>query len=212
MAMMLSLGLMAQDLPRPSPLCSVEQIVGLTTINLEYSRPSVKERTIFGDLVPYGEIWRFGANMSTKMRLSTDITLGGQAIKAGFYSVLCTPAETGDWQIHVNSDTTLRGSSGYEAEKNVATIKIKPVENRMVESMSLTIEDLSSDAANFVFQWAKVRLVIPLTVPTDATAEKNIADAIAAGEDLDEVYYTAASYYFGCKRKSPCLLSERSDR
>ena len=199
--MMLSISLMAQDLPRPSPNAMVEQVVGLTEISLQYSRPSVKGRTVWGDLVPYDKVWRFGANEATRIRTSTDMTFGDVVIKAGYYALLCTPSEKGDWQIHVNTDTTLRGAGDYDAEKNVATLIGQPKDNpEMTESMSITIEDLTAESGSIVFKWAQAKLKLPFTVPTDATAEKNINSAIEKGENLDQVYYTAASYYYNTKK------------
>ena len=200
MIMMLSLGMTAQDLPRPSPAATVEQVVGLTTITLEYSRPSVKGRTVWGDLVPYDKVWRFGANEATKIRTSDDITIGGEKLAARYYAILATPSEKGEWMIHINSDTTLRGSGNYDSKKDVAVLKVKPSESAHTESLSITVEDLTANTATVLFQWEKIQIAIPVSVPTDEVAEKNIQAAIEKGEKLDQVYYSAASYYFNSKQ------------
>ena len=93
----------AQDLPQPSPAAKVEQVVGLTAISFDYSRPSVKGRTIFGDLVPYDEVWRLGANACTKITLSTEAFVQGQSIEAGTYAVFAIPHANGTWKILFNS-------------------------------------------------------------------------------------------------------------
>lgn len=206
-----SLGLTAQDLPRPSPAAHVEQVVGLTTITLQYSRPSVKGRKVWGELVPFDKVWRFGANEATRMRTSDDIVLGGEKVAAGYYAILATPSENGEWMIHINSDTTLRGAGSYDAAKDVAVLKAKTTKSAHTESFSLTMEDVTSNSANMLFQWDKVQIAIPITVPTDEVAAKNIQKAVDKGEDLDVVYYNAASYYFNSKQDEK-LANEYIDK
>ena len=95
----------AQKLPQPSPSCITEQVVGITTITIEYSRPGVKERTIFGDLVPYGEVWRVGANACTKFTTTDELTFGETKVAAGTYALFAFPAEDGNWEVVLNTDT-----------------------------------------------------------------------------------------------------------
>ncbi len=197
---MISVTVVAQDLPRPSPKAKVDQVVGLTDVSLEYSRPSVKGRTIWGELVPYDKVWRFGANECTTIRIEDDLSFGDKKLAAGYYSILATPTENGEWSIFINADTTLRGSADYDAEKDACVLKVKPTENSHTESMSITIENLTSNSAAIVFRWEKIRLELPFTVNTDMNAEKNIKKAIEEGEDLDRVNYSAASYYYNTKK------------
>jgi hypothetical protein len=200
---LLSLSLMsasAQDLPKASPLCTSTQVVGLTNIKLEYSRPSVREREIFGSLVPYGEIWRLGANAPTMLTTDTPITIDGQTVKPGKYAIFAMPMEKDAWKIVFNTDTEQWGAGNYSEEKNIATVKVKPTEVHHTESLSITIEDLSTNGGSIVIAWAKSSVSIPFTVETDKIALKNIKKAIEKGEDLDKVYSRAASYYRDSKK------------
>lgn len=185
----------AQELPKPSPLGEVEQKVGLTELEIEYSRPSVKGRTIFGDLVPYDKMWRLGANMATKLEISTPITIGGKEIAKGEYSMQAIPAENGDWTIIINSDANLRGLSGYDEKKDVVRINAKAMVNSFTETFTMGFDKLTNNSAVITIQWEKLRIDVPFTVDTDKIAKANIAAAIKKGEDLDKVYSSAASYY-----------------
>lgn len=199
---LLAAGLMAgnaisQDLPQPSPFSKVEQTVGLTKISIEYSRPSVKGRTIFGDLVPYGEVWRLGANACTKITASTDFILQGEKIKAGTYAVFAIPNEGGMWQILINTDTEQWGAGNYDATKNVAVVDVKaPEGGAFTENLTISISNVMNNSAVISIAWATTHVDISLDVDTDKIAQANIDEAIKKGEDLDKVYYRAASYYY----------------
>lgn len=184
----------AQDLPQPSPLSKVEQTVGLTKVSIEYSRPSAKDRVVFGDLVPYGEVWRFGANSCTKLTSSTDLNFGGQILKAGTYAIFAIPAK-GTWKVVINSDATQSGTSSYDAAKNLVSLDLKTQENPFTETFTINISNLTNYGANISVMWEKTRVEIPFTVDTDKIAEENIAAAFAKGEELEKVYYKAANYY-----------------
>lgn len=184
----------AQDLPQPSPLSKVEQTVGLTKVSIEYSRPSAKDRVVFGDLVPFNEIWRFGANACTKLTSPTDLNFGGQILKAGTYAIFAIPAK-GAWKVVINSDATQSGSSNYDAAKNLVSLDVKTQENPFTETFTINISNLTNYGANISVMWEKTRVEIPFTVDTDKIAEENIAAAFAKGEELEKVYYKAANYY-----------------
>ena len=196
----------AQDLPSPSPLSKVEQVVGLTTVSIEYSRPSMKGRTIFGDLVPYDQLWRLGANASTKFTSSTDVIIGGKTFAAGTYSVLATPSSAGTWKIFINSDTELRGTAGYDESKNVVTIDAKGVENASTETLTINFSNVSANGAMISISWENVRVDVPFSVETAKNAKANIEAAIEKGEKLDEVYYKAASYYLNAGDKKKAMI------
>lgn len=186
----------AQDLPKPSPLAKMEQMVGLTNISVEYSRPSKKGRTIFGDLVPYDQIWRLGANASTKITTTTDITIQGKALKAGTYSVLAIP-NVDIWTLVFNTDLELRGTGNYDAKKNVLEVKSKVVKiDESVETFSIAINNVTHQSAMLSFEWENTKVDFAIGVETNKIAEANIQAALKKGEDLDQVYYKAASFYY----------------
>ncbi len=185
----------AQELPVPSPLGEVGQKVGLTEVEIEYSRPSAKGRTIFGELVKYGEMWRLGANMATKLEISTPVTIGGKELEKGEYSMQAIPAESGDWTIIINSDAGLRGLSGYDEKKDVVRLTAKAIDNSYTETFTIGFDKLTANSAVIAIQWEKLKVEVPFKVKTEEIAKANIAAAIKEGKELDKVYASAASYF-----------------
>lgn len=185
----------AQDLPMPSPMGKVEQKVGLTTVSVEYSRPSAKGRKIFGEVVPFDQVWRFGANGCTKFTSTTAISFEGKSIEAGTYSIFATPSEKGMWTIALNTDIEQSGTGSYDEAKNVVTAKIKATETTFTESFTIEFADLTHNSGSLVMRWENTSIALPFSVKTNEIAEKNIDEAIQKGEDLEKVYYKAAAYY-----------------
>ncbi len=192
----LSTASMAQDLPQPSPKGKLEQVVGLTSISIEYSRPGVKGRTIFGDLVPYDKVWRLGANECTKFTCNTDIDFGGQVLKAGTYAMFAMPGKGETWKIMFNTDTKQWGAYNYDESKNVVIVEARAQESNFDETLTMNISGINNYGGNIVIEWEKLSINIPFSVKTDDLVKKNIEAAVEKGEDLDIVYYKAASYAF----------------
>ena len=180
--------------PAPSPFSKVEQKVGLTDVTLEYSRPGVKGRTIFGDLVPYGKVWRTGANARTKISFSTDATIDGQTLKAGSYSIFTVPnAES--WEVVFYNDDKENGTpnefdSQYVAAKT--TVKSYPVPFN-IETFTIDINNITNSSATIDFIWEKTYLAVPFTVPTDAAVVASIENIMNGPGPND--YFQAAVYY-----------------
>ncbi|MCH2234668.1 MAG: DUF2911 domain-containing protein [Crocinitomicaceae bacterium] len=189
----------AQELPVPSPMCKISQVVGLTNIDLEYSRPSMKGRTIFGDLVAYDKIWRLGANGSTKFSCDTEIMFGDQVLKPGKYSVFAYPSEKGEWKFVFNTELDLWGEGDYDETKTILTVMGTSSKCAAVETMSLTIENITANSGTIRMAWETTQVDVNFKVDTDGNAEKNIAEAIEKGEELDKVYYQAGRYYLNTK-------------
>lgn len=185
----------AQDLPMPSPMGRVEQTVGLTQLKIDYSRPSAKGRTVFGELVPYDQVWRFGANACTKISTNTAVYFDGKMVEAGTYSIFATPSEKGMWTIALNIDVEQSGTGSYEPLKDVASIKVKSTTANFTETFTLEFAKVTHNSASIVMRWENLSVEIPFTVKTNEIAEKNIAEAIEKGEELEKVYYKAAAYY-----------------
>lgn len=188
-----------QELPKLSALAKADYIVGLTSISLQYSRPSVRGRVIFGEVVPYDEVWRLGANEPTKITTSTELIFssdkGEQKLPAGTYAIFAFPNKEMNWKIVLNTDIEQWGSGSYDAAKDVVTLNIKAVENNHTETLLIEINDVTTYGASLNIYWDKIKVSVPFKVNTDAMAEKNIQDAIATGKDLDKVYMNAAGYY-----------------
>ncbi len=168
----------AQDLPQPSPKGEVEQIVGLTKVEVEYSRPSAKGRVVFGDVVPYDKLWRTGANQNTLIEFSGPVKFAGQDVPAGKYSIFTTPGKE-TWVVHLNKNIELWGEDGFKEEENVATVKVQAVPSDHTETLTFEFASLKDDNADLVLRWEKTKLVIP--IETDATEQgiANIKEALA---------------------------------
>ncbi len=183
----------ALKVPAPSPVCTFKQSVGLSEITIEYSRPGVKGRTVFGDLVPFGKVWRTGANASTKITFGEEVKLQGNSIPAGTYAFFTIP-DKDEWTIIFNKNLTLWGSDGYKSEEDVMRIKVKPVSVKdTIETMTFDITDLSSTSANIIFSWEQIRLVIPIAFEIDSKVMKNIETVMGADK---RPYFQSANYYF----------------
>jgi hypothetical protein len=192
--MMLGMVVKAQELPQPSPMGKVEQKVGLTNVVITYSRPSAKGRVIFGDLVPFGEIWRTGANKATSISFSSDVKIGGKDVKAGTYSLFTIP-NAQEWTIIINKNTELWGSDDYKQEEDMVRIMVKPTVNSLTESMTFTIDNLETKKADISLAWDKTKISFPIEVEFDVQAMDNIKAKIEEAEDAFSIYNGAARYY-----------------
>lgn len=186
--------LQAQELPKPSPYAETMQRVGLTDVTVKYSRPGVKDRTIFGDLEPYDQVWRTGANAATKIEFSTDVNFGGTDVKAGTYSIMSTPGKD-MWKVYLNTDLGVQEGS-YKAENNVAEVSVKGMgTDDMVESMTFWFANVKDESADLMFAWENTSWSIPVKVKATEQALKNIDAKIGEIEGAYGVYNTSARYY-----------------
>jgi len=204
MTAIMSVTAVAQELPKPSPAAKVEQRIGLTDVSVVYSRPSVKGRVIFGDLVAYDKIWRTGANLNTLVTFSDDVKVEGQALKAGTYSFFLTPSKEGDWKVIFNSVVDGWGTGKYDAANDVLTLTAKPVTLANVqESMLFTFENLSKTQGELRFAWDKVSLSLKIEVDVDKKVWENVVKAVAevTDENKVEVYRNAAKHAASTKQR-----------
>lgn len=186
--------------PAPSSAGSVSSTVGLTEITIDYSRPKLKGREIFGEgsdyLQPYGQLWRSGANSGSKLTLSTDANIGGTDVKAGEYLIFSTPGKD-SWSFMLYSDVSLGGNvGGYDKANEVVMTSVKPTTlNSNVETLTFNITDISEDntSANIELTWANVSIKVPVKVDYDAAVMKDIA---AKTQVRPGNYAAAANYYF----------------
>ena len=180
--------------PAPSPASKLMQKVGLTDVTVDYSRPSMRGRTIFGNLVPYDKLWRTGANAYTTISFSTDVTIAGQEVKAGTYSIYTKPTAS-NWEVFFYTDTQGGGTPrDWDDSKIVAKATVETFQMPVnVETFTITIDDLTNNGANLGIMWEKTYLAVPFVVPADDTVMKDI-EATMAGPSAGD-YYTAAVYY-----------------
>ena len=182
------------ETPQPSPLQKIEQKVGLTDVSVQYSRPSMKGRTIFGDLVPYGKLWRTGANQNTMVTFSTDVMVGESTLKAGSYAIFSKPNKD-NWEVIFYSDTNNWGTpQKWDDSKVAATVNAKVYDIPMdIETFTVSFDDLTNDSAVLGIMWEKTYVAVKFDVPTDKAVTTAI-DKVMNGPSADD-YYAAARYY-----------------
>lgn len=180
--------------PAPSPLQTVKQAFALSDVSVEYSRPGAKGRVVFGDVVPFGKVWRTGANGATKITFGEDVKLEGNAITAGTYALYTIPGKD-SWEIIIYKDLTLAGDvANYKKENDVAhfTVKSKAL-NDKVETFTIQFADITSSAMNIELIWEKTRVAINVVSDIDPKIMKNIESTIV---NDSRPYFQAASYYY----------------
>ena len=182
------------DFPQASPSASVKERVGVTDVAIEYSRPSIRERKIFGGLVPYGEVWRTGANAATKITFSTDVKLGGAAVPAGSYALFTIPGEA-EWTLILSKVTDEWGSYAYNQKDDQARVKAKPVRTaEPLETMTISLQDMRAGKANLVIAWEKTK--VPVEIDTDVVAKIRPQIEAAMAGSGEKPYFSAAMFYY----------------
>ncbi|OEJ98536.1 dihydrolipoamide dehydrogenase [Flavivirga aquatica] len=180
--------------PQPSPFSKIEQKVGLTDVTLEYSRPSMRDRAIFGNLVPYGKLWRTGANANTKITFSDAVVISGQTLKAGTYAIFTKPNEK-SWEVIFYADADNWGTpktwddTKVAAKATVDVIKM-PVK---IETFTMTFDDLTNKSAALGILWEDVYVGVTFEVPTDKGVSASIESVMNGPGARD--YFSAAVYY-----------------
>lgn len=192
----LSLAMGQLKTPNASPKSIVNQTVGLTDIEVIYSRPSVKGRTIFGDLVPYGKIWRTGANAATVIEFSTAITFGNTEVKAGKYALYSIP-DANQWKVFLYADYELWGDPGknYDPIKVVAETIVKPQPiSPKIETFSIGFDEIKNNDVQLTLAWDNTLVKIPIKVNTREAVMESIGKTMNGPTASD--YQRAAAYYF----------------
>jgi Protein of unknown function (DUF2911) len=179
------------ELPVKSPAAKVSQRVGLTDIGVEYSSPAVKGRPIWGALVPYGEVWRAGANQCTQVSFSKDVAVADTAVPAGTYCLFAIPAAS-TWTLILNKDAKQWGSTDYKKELDQVRVTVKPQAIPLRERLAYQVTNFSDDAASLDLEWEKVRVSLPLKLQTSVQAEANIKQA---AEGQWALFASAAGWY-----------------
>jgi DUF2911 family protein len=184
------------SVPRLSPNASVSQTIGITEVTLHYSRPGVKGRKVWGDLVPYGQVWRTGANENTTIAFSTPVTIEGHLLPAGLYGLQTIPAEN-DWTVIFSKDAELWGAFDYKQEHDALRVQVKPVPADFQERMGFEFSDLTDTSAKVVLRWEK--LSVPFSVQVDTP--KLVAEAARSALRW-QTALQAANY---CVQNDTCL-------
>ena len=195
-ALLLSAFMMeAQQLttPQPSPTAVVKQNFSTGFIELNYSRPSVKGRKIFGDLVPYGKVWRTGANNATTIEFSTDVTIGGTTLKPGKYGLLTIPGKD-EWTVIFSKSTDVTSPTDYKMENDAVRVTAKtypmPVD---IENFTMNFANITGGSCALEMMWERTYLAVPITTNTEERVMKQIDQLM--NKD-NKPYFSAASYYY----------------
>jgi len=186
------------NLPAPSPKVKIVQRFSTSEIVLDYSRPSMKGRSIFGNMIPYGQVWRTGANECTKITFNEKIAFGGMPIPAGTYALYSVPGKD-SWQIILNSGIKNWGDVGFTDSLDVAKVTV-PVQQLSVpvETFNIGLEDITDTSCNLALSWEKVKVTVPIVAHNDSLITAYLENALAGSKPP---YGQAAQYYLSKNKR-----------
>lgn len=177
--------------PAPSPTQTLKQDFGVSSVELVYSRPGMKGRKIFGDLVPWNQVWRTGANSATRIKFNDDVVFGGQALKAGEYALYTVPGEN-EWEIIINKGSANWGTD-YKQPDDILRVKVKPMKlNETVETFTMQFGNVKPTSADLQIMWDKTAVEIPFTTDIDKKVMAQIDNLV--NKD-NRPYFQSAMYY-----------------
>lgn len=181
--------------PQTSSKSKIEEVVGLTEIDIDYSRPSMRGRSVFGDLVPYGRLWRTGANRNTTVRFGDDVKVEGKTLPKGTYALYTIPKAT-SWEVIFYKDSNNWGVPEQFDESKVALrVNVKPLAiNRKYETFTISLGEVRIDGVDLELMWEKTLVSIDIEVPSEQLALQSIEETFAGPKTVD--YYAASQYYF----------------
>ena len=178
--------------PAPSPTQTIKQDFALSSVELSYSRPGKKGRKIFGDLVPYGKVWRTGANSATTITFGEEVLIGDKKVAAGKYGLLTIP-DTASWTIIISKQTDVTSPSAYKQEEDVVRVNAKPFTLPFpIETFSISLDNITSNSCTLGLMWENLYVPIPITTDVDT---KVMAQIKSAMENDSRPYFNAAQYY-----------------
>ncbi|MBK7642710.1 MAG: DUF2911 domain-containing protein [Planctomycetes bacterium] len=182
------------DFPKASPAASIKEQVGLASVAIDYSRPSARGRKIFGSLVPFGEVWRTGANEATKITFGAEVTFGGELVPAGTYGLFTIPGEK-EWTVILNKVSGQWGSYAYDAKNDQVRIKVAPTHlAEPTETFLISVGDLKDDGASVSFAWESTRVSIKLHSEVVKVIVPQIEAAMKA--EGKKPYFPSAMFYY----------------
>jgi hypothetical protein len=181
--------------PAPSPTQTVKQDFGLSSVELSYSRPGMKGRKIFGDLVPFGKVWRTGANSATTLTFGDEVIIGGKKIPAGKYGLLTIPNKS-SWTIIITKQLDVTSPAAYKQEEDVVRVPVKPVStNNKVESFTIQFANLKANRVDLQIMWDRTEVDLPITTEVDARVMAQINEQMGKEDKKSIPYFNAALYY-----------------
>ena len=185
------------DMPAASPLFSVVGKIGLTEVKVDYSRPSARGREVFGNIVPFNEVWRTGANASTKISFSKDVKLNGHPVEAGTYA-LYSMFQEDSVTVILHSNLDLYGVLGYNEKEDYLRFKVKVKHpSSHYETMTVSFSDFTKQSAHFNLKWEHTKMMFLIETEVDTYVMADIKEKLINDEGASiETYFQAAQYYF----------------
>ncbi len=182
------------DIPEPSPTATLKQRVGLTDIEITYSRPGMKGRKVFPGLERFGEVWRVGANNATKVVFSTPVKIGGTAVPAGTYGLFALLGKD-EWTVILNKISQQWGAYSYAEKDDVVRVKAKTTAlTPAVETLTIDINDIRDESAALTISWENTRVAVPFHVDVVPAVQAQI-EAVMASDATKKPYVPAAMFY-----------------
>ncbi|MFA3783537.1 DUF2911 domain-containing protein [Melioribacteraceae bacterium 4301-Me] len=181
------------ELPRLSPNATVSQTVGYTNITVTYCRPGVKERKVWGELVPYNKVWRTGANEATTIEFTTDVVVEGNKVPAGKYGLFTIPTDK-EWTIILNKVWNQWGAFNYDSKQDFLRFKVLPLEHPFTERMMFAFSELTDSSTVLNLFWERLNIPIKIKVDVLSQAYEKIKDAIKKSNTDWHTYAQAAEY------------------
>lgn len=185
------------QMPQASPSAKIAQKVGLTDVTVDYSRPSTKGRKIFGELVPYGQVWRTGANGATVLSFSTNVIVDGKTIPAGQYALYAIPGKS-EWTMILSKNIKLWGAIGYQQSYDVIRFKAKPSKlSKKSETFEISFVNMTDTGSDLSLKWDNTRVDFRIETQVDPLVMAQIKEYVLDGNSTDpSLLYSAASYYY----------------
>jgi hypothetical protein len=178
--------------PAPSPAQTVKQEFGLGSVELSYSRPNMKGRKIYGDLVPYNAVWRTGANSATTLTFTDEVIIGGKKVPAGKYGLLTIPGAS-KWTIIISKQTNVTSPAAYKEDQDVVRVSADPVAMPFpTETFTILISDVKANSMNLVILWDNTAVMVPVTADIDG---KVMAQIESTMNKDNKPYFQSAMYY-----------------
>lgn len=195
------------QMPQASPSAKIAQKIGLTDVTIDYSRPSMKGRKIFGELVPFGEVWRTGANGAAIITFSTAVQIAGKNIPKGQYAIYSIPNK-GEWTIIISKETKLWGAIGYSSENDLMRFKATSSKtSRKYETFEMTFNNMTDNSADLSIKWEQTRVDFKIATEVDGIVMAQIKELVIDKESKDpSLLYSAANYYFTNQKDIPQAL------
>ncbi len=180
-------------LPALSPTAKISQEFSTSSIDISYSRPSMRGRVVYGDLVPFGDVWRTGANGATKITFGEEVSVGGSVVKPGEYALYTIPGQN-EWTVILNKATGNWGASGYDKADDVARFTVKPKKiNNSIQTFTINIANITFNTCDIELTWENTKVVIPVKANNEERLNASIDKAI---NQPAIPYFQAANYYY----------------